>query len=216
MAAAWGGVGGGVGGGLGLLYFPRHPALRRVTGTWQVLAKQSVNHPAETRTLPRDASSLSPAGNPPSALAGGSRHRVPDLPQTHPPFFFFFNQALSVESPLRDAVRPGPDGQPWPLRDHEDHSGPRARRARRWLSHWSGAPHTEAFLRSPTWGRERETPCHPVRRVPQETRRTLRFRRLVIGTGARRETRVPEVGNLPTHPPATARPALVKGSTKAR
>lgn len=90
MAAAWGGVGGGVGGGLGLLYFPRHPALRRVTGTWQVLAKQSVNHPAETRTLPRDASSLSPARNPPSALAGGSRHRVPDLPQTHPPFFFFF------------------------------------------------------------------------------------------------------------------------------
>lgn len=94
-----GGVGGGVGGGLGLLYFPRHPALRRVTGTWQVLAKQSVNHPAETRTLPRDASSLSPAGNPPSALAGGSRHRVPDLPQTHPPFFFFFKSSTFCRVP---------------------------------------------------------------------------------------------------------------------
>lgn len=105
-----GGVGGGVGGGLGLLYFPRHLALRRVTGTWQVLAKQSVNHPAETRTLPRDASSLSPAGNPPSALAGGSRHRVPDLPQTHPPFFFFFNQALSVEPPSAMPSAPAQTG----------------------------------------------------------------------------------------------------------
>lgn len=105
-----GGVGGGVGGGLGLLYFPRHPALRRVTAP----GRCSLNNQSTTRRRPALCRGMRALCHPleihprPSRAALGTGCRI--CHKRILLFFFFLNQALSVEPPSAMPSAPAQTG----------------------------------------------------------------------------------------------------------
>lgn len=91
MEAAWGGVGGGVGGGLGLLCFPRHPALRRVTAP----SRCSLNNQSTTRRRPALCRGMRALCHPPEIRPRPSRRLSAQGAgsATNASSFFFFKSS---------------------------------------------------------------------------------------------------------------------------